>query len=283
MDAHAQIVAMPDGRRLCFAEWGSLDGIPILSMHGTPGCRLLDARRIERRFEDLLAELGIRLVTYDRPGYGRSDRHRGRKVADTAGDVAAIADALEMERFAVVGGSSGSAHASIAIPPAELTDRVGSPTIPMAALGVGTLALLHRTLLEPATEGLGGQLRSVNVWIGDPANPTFNPPAPEDVPKLTAELVDHWRREYFSLAKASHADIVAGLAKLHHGLTAIHPFLDGNGRVARVLVDLAAQELLGQRVGTELTADHAAYFSSLRAADQGDLGPLERLIAAALT
>jgi pimeloyl-ACP methyl ester carboxylesterase len=111
MDAHAQIVAMPDGRRLCFAEWGLLDGIPILSMHGTPGCRLLDARRIERRFEDLLAGLGIRLVTYDRPGYGRSDRQRGRKVADTAGDVAAIADALEVERFAVVGGSSGSAHA----------------------------------------------------------------------------------------------------------------------------------------------------------------------------
>ena len=105
------MVAMPDGRRLCFAEWGSLDGIPILSMHGTPGCRLLDARRIERRFENLVAGLGIRLITYDRPGYGRSDRQRGRKVSDTSGDVAAIAEALEVERFAVVGGSSGSAHA----------------------------------------------------------------------------------------------------------------------------------------------------------------------------
>jgi pimeloyl-ACP methyl ester carboxylesterase len=111
MDAHAQIVATPDGRRLCFAEWGALDGIPVLSMHGTPGCRLLDARRIEQRFEELLAGLGIRLITYDRPGYGRSDRKRGRTVADTAGDVATIADALEVQRFAVVGGSSGSAHA----------------------------------------------------------------------------------------------------------------------------------------------------------------------------
>jgi pimeloyl-ACP methyl ester carboxylesterase len=80
-------------------------------MHGTPGCRLLDARRVEQRFEELLAGLGIRFVTYDRPGYGRSDRQRGRGVRDTAGDVATIADALEIQRFAVVGGSGGSAHA----------------------------------------------------------------------------------------------------------------------------------------------------------------------------
>jgi pimeloyl-ACP methyl ester carboxylesterase len=51
------------------------------------------------------------LITYDRPGYGRSDRQPGRTVADTAGDVAVIADALGLERFAVIGGSSGSAHA----------------------------------------------------------------------------------------------------------------------------------------------------------------------------
>lgn len=111
MDAHAQMVATPDGRQLCLAQWGALDGVPIFSTHGTPGCRLLDARRIEQRFEDLLAGLGIRLITYDRPGYGQSDRQRGRNVADTAGDVATIADALGVQRFAVVGGSSGSAHA----------------------------------------------------------------------------------------------------------------------------------------------------------------------------
>jgi pimeloyl-ACP methyl ester carboxylesterase len=80
-------------------------------MHGTPGCRLLDTRRIEQHFEGLLSRLGVRLISYDRPGYGRSDRQPGRTVADTAGDVAVIADALELERFAIVGGSSGSAHA----------------------------------------------------------------------------------------------------------------------------------------------------------------------------
>jgi pimeloyl-ACP methyl ester carboxylesterase len=62
------------------------------------------------------------VVTYDRPGYGRSSRHHGRTVADCAADVAAIADALGVERFAVRGGSGGGPHA-LAVA-ALLGDRV---------------------------------------------------------------------------------------------------------------------------------------------------------------
>jgi pimeloyl-ACP methyl ester carboxylesterase len=54
---------------------------------------------------------GVRMVAYDRPGYGRSDPHFGRSVADAAEDVVAIADELGFERFAVVGGSGGAPHA----------------------------------------------------------------------------------------------------------------------------------------------------------------------------
>jgi pimeloyl-ACP methyl ester carboxylesterase len=53
----------------------------------------------------------VRMVAYDRPGYGRSDSQLGRSVADAAADVAAIADELGFERFAVVGGSGGAPHA----------------------------------------------------------------------------------------------------------------------------------------------------------------------------
>lgn len=138
MDAHTQIVPTQDGSQLCFAEWAAPAGIPVMSMHGTPGCRLLDARRLEQRFEELLAALGIRLISYDRPGYGGSDRRRGRTVADTAGDVAAIADALRLEHFAVVGGSSGSAHAlaAAALLPARVR-RVAcvAPMAPYDQLG----------------------------------------------------------------------------------------------------------------------------------------------------
>jgi pimeloyl-ACP methyl ester carboxylesterase len=60
---------------------------------------------------DLYERHGVRWVAYDRPGYGRSDPHPGRSVADAPADVAAIADELGLERFAVVGGSGGAPHA----------------------------------------------------------------------------------------------------------------------------------------------------------------------------
>jgi len=77
-----------------------------MSLHGTPGCRL-DRWPIE----ELYQRLGVRFITHDRAGYGRSDRHRGRSIADAAADVAAVADALEIERFGVSGGSGGGPHA----------------------------------------------------------------------------------------------------------------------------------------------------------------------------
>lgn len=48
-----------------------------------------------------LHQRGARLISYDRPGYGGSDRMPRRRVADVAQDVADVADALELDRFAV--------------------------------------------------------------------------------------------------------------------------------------------------------------------------------------
>jgi pimeloyl-ACP methyl ester carboxylesterase len=50
-------------------------------------------------------------VTFDRPGFGSSDRRQGRAVLDTAADVAALADGLRVDRFGVVGVSAGGGHA----------------------------------------------------------------------------------------------------------------------------------------------------------------------------
>ncbi len=96
-----------DGRTLRVREDGAADGVPVLSLHGTPGCGLLDpgdVARAQRR--------GIRLIGYDRPGYGGSDRHAGRNVADCAGDVRSIAAALGIDRLAVWGISGGGPHAA---------------------------------------------------------------------------------------------------------------------------------------------------------------------------
>ncbi|MEV6522532.1 alpha/beta hydrolase [Longispora sp. NPDC051575] len=105
------------GRTLAVEEWGVPGGTPVFSLHGSPMSRLA-------RYPDdaLFAELGIRLVTYDRPGFGASTPHPTRRVRDAAADVAAIADALDLDRFAVFGVSGGAPHALACA--ALLPDRV---------------------------------------------------------------------------------------------------------------------------------------------------------------
>ena len=99
-------VTTPDGRTLAVAEDGVPDGPVVLGHHGTPGSKTLD--RSEREAADAL---GLRLLSYDRPGYGGSSPRTGRSVADVTEDVVAILDALGVARFATYGGSGGGPHA----------------------------------------------------------------------------------------------------------------------------------------------------------------------------
>jgi len=85
---------------------GAPDGLPVFLMHGTPG-----SRGGPRPRSSVLYRMGVLLVSYDRPGYGGSTRVPGRTVGDAAADVAAIADALGLDRFAVAGRSGGGPHA----------------------------------------------------------------------------------------------------------------------------------------------------------------------------
>ncbi|MFC4058399.1 alpha/beta fold hydrolase [Planomonospora corallina] len=100
------LVRTPSGRTLAVDESGVPEGAPVFLLHGTPGSRVGPSPR-----PTVLYRMGIRLITYDRPGYGLSDRFPGRRVADVAADVAAIADFLGIERFAVLGRSGGAPHA----------------------------------------------------------------------------------------------------------------------------------------------------------------------------
>jgi pimeloyl-ACP methyl ester carboxylesterase len=110
-------VRTSDGRRLATAVYGDPDGRPVFLLHGTPGSRIGPKPR-----SALLHRLGVRLICFDRPGYGESDRLPGRRVADAAADVSAIADAFGLAKFAVVGRSGGGPHALACA--ALLPDRV---------------------------------------------------------------------------------------------------------------------------------------------------------------
>ena len=101
-----QVIGLPDGRSVTVECSGDPKGFPVVFMHGTPGGRTGPLPR-----PPLLYQLGVRLISYDRPGYGGSDRKPGRTVADAAADVLAIADHLALPEFSVVGRSGGGPHA----------------------------------------------------------------------------------------------------------------------------------------------------------------------------
>ena len=99
-------VSGPDGRTLRYVEAGAPGGPVLLSQHGTPGAGRLFRSEIEGA-----ERLGARLIAYSRPGYDGSTPRPGRSVADAATDVAALLDALGVERFATYGWSGGGPHA----------------------------------------------------------------------------------------------------------------------------------------------------------------------------
>lgn len=99
-------ISTDDGRKLATCEAGQSSGVPVLVLRGTPHSRLLYGGWVE----DAQAR-SIRLICYERPGYGESTRHRGRSVAGVANDVAAIARELGLKRLLIWGMSGGGPHA----------------------------------------------------------------------------------------------------------------------------------------------------------------------------
>jgi pimeloyl-ACP methyl ester carboxylesterase len=93
-----------DGRTIGYAIHGQADGQPVLWCHGGPGNRLG------------ITALGAEAERYlniclDRPGYGLSSPQPGRTIADFAPDALAVLDAIGVERFIAVGGSTGGVYA----------------------------------------------------------------------------------------------------------------------------------------------------------------------------
>jgi len=98
-------VRTPDGRSLAVEDAGDPAGRPVLVHMGTPNSRHLYGPNVADA-----AQRGLRLISYDRPGYGGSTPHPGHSVADCTGDVRAICTALEIGRLAMWGISGGGPY-----------------------------------------------------------------------------------------------------------------------------------------------------------------------------
>ena len=95
---------LSDGRLLAYTEYGDPAGKPVFFFHGTPGSHFF------RPSDAITRKLGVRLICTDRPGYGASTFQPGRRLLDWPVDIARLADALGIGRFAVAGHSGGGPH-----------------------------------------------------------------------------------------------------------------------------------------------------------------------------
>jgi pimeloyl-ACP methyl ester carboxylesterase len=134
-------IGTADGRSVTVYDAGEPDGRPVLFHHGTPSSGAPFDRHVA-----LAQQQGIRLVSYDRAGYGESSRNPGRAVTDVVRDVETIADVLGLERFATWGLSGGGPHA--------LATAAGLPDRIVAVAAVASIAPPDRPELD-LTDGMG--------------------------------------------------------------------------------------------------------------------------------
>ena len=184
-----RIMQLGDGRELAWLEVGKARGTPVFAFHGTPG-----SRRQVSFDATTITSSGVRLVAPDRPGYGHSSYHTGRTLRDWASDVAALADHLKVERFAVIGVSGGGPHAAACA--RFLPDRVSSAGL---VSGVGPIA-------EP---GLNGTMEGFNRGLMRLAQTV----APALLPLFALQQVvgRHWPDKTLQSAKKRMAEPDAAL------------------------------------------------------------------------
>ncbi len=128
--------------------------MPVFALHGSPGSRL----DVSAETEGVITELGGRLITYDRPGYGQSDgRGPETRVVDHVDDVRAIADWLGLDGFSITG-FSGGAPPALAVA-ARLPDRVVRVSI------TGAIAPLDLVGLDEWQRRQDGETREYTATV----------------------------------------------------------------------------------------------------------------------
>jgi len=195
-------VTLRDGRTLHVYDECDPDGHVVVQHHGTPGSGLGYAPDL-----DLARQRGLRILSYDRAGYGGSTPNPGRSVVDVVPDIEDVLDALDVERYVSLGGSGGCPHSFAC---GARSDRclaaaaIAAPT-PFEAEGIDWLAgqgeqnvaewgmaVQGPEMLEPFLEQEAAELRAATpeqikeVWA------TVLPPV--DAAVLTGDRAEHFKR-----------------------------------------------------------------------------------------
>jgi pimeloyl-ACP methyl ester carboxylesterase len=195
-------VTLRDGRTLHVYDEGDPTGNVVVQHHGTPGSGLGYPPDNERG-----RERGLRLIRYDRAGYGGSTPNPGRSVVDVVADIEDVLDAFEVERYVSLGGSGGCPHSFACGARSErclAAGAIAAPT-PYPAEGLDWLAGMGDENVVEFNAALEGP-EKLEVYLEEEAA-TLRAAKPEEVKEvwatvlppvdaavLTGDRAEHWKR-----------------------------------------------------------------------------------------
>jgi pimeloyl-ACP methyl ester carboxylesterase len=146
MFAEPKLIALAGGQQIALDEYGDPRGEPVFFLHGWPASRLQGSG-----FGPAAEKLGVRILAPDRPGIGLSSLQPNRRLLDWPPVMTALANALGLDRFRVLGLSGGAPYALATA--FALSERVlavgvisGAPPLPLK-FEPGDLLSVYRWLL----------------------------------------------------------------------------------------------------------------------------------------
>lgn len=131
---------------------------------------------------------------------------------------------------------------------------------------------IHQLIMQETDKEWAGRYRNANVMI---TGADHTPPDALEVSQYMKELIDWARKNGRVLHSIEYASL------FHHKFVHIHPFFDGNGRTARIMMSLFLMQS-GFPLVVVLKNDRKKYYTVLDKADKGDYAPLVRFIAQAV-
>lgn len=136
------------------------------------------------------------------------------------------------------------------------------------AITVNDILEIHRRVLGYADPVEAGRFRASQVFVGH-----HIPPHPQDLDRHMQELV-----QWLNSEEALHLHPVEFAALAHYKLVYVHPFVDGNGRTSRLLMNLILMQASYPPI-TIRKEQRAEYYTALDTANEGDVRPFIRFIA----
>jgi Fic family protein len=131
-----------------------------------------------------------------------------------------------------------------------------------------TIKEMHRIIMSGVDDEYAGRYRDLNVRI---LGAIKGPPRYEKVPRMMKEYIETVN------SNPEKLNIIDLASVIHYRFVEIHPFIDGNGRCARLLMNLFLMRH-GYPITMVLKVDRKKYYDRLRTADKGDIKPFTDFI-----